>query len=75
MEIKYRLGYNTNNQAHSIFETTNKFKVTFRNIQKIENRLFNFIGLNIKYIDDEQQSKQYDIEMIKEINDCVLQST
>jgi len=74
-KIKYRLGYNTNNQSHSIFDTTNKFKVTFRNIQKIENRLFNFIGLNIKYIDDEQQSKQYDIEMIKEINDCVLQST
>lgn len=33
-KIKYRLGYNTNNQAHSIIETTNKFKVTFKNIQK-----------------------------------------
>lgn len=68
-KIKYRLGYNTNNQAHSISETSNKFKVTFKNIQKIENRLFNYIGLNIKYIDEEQHSKQYDIEMIKVIND------
>ena len=74
-KIKYRLGYNTNNQAHSIIETTNKFKVTFKNIQKIENSLFNFIGLNIKYIDGEQESKQYDIEMIKVINDCILNTS
>ena len=35
-KIKYRLGYNTNNQAHSISESSNKFIVTFKNIQKID---------------------------------------
>ena len=71
-KIRYRFGYNKRNQAHTIIETANKFHVSINNIKKTENKIFNFIGLNVQYLDNEQDIIEYDNFTIKNINDIEL---
>lgn len=50
-KIKYRFGYNKNLEVHTIADVSAKFNVSITNILNTENKLFNFIGLSIDYLE------------------------
>ena len=50
-KIKYRFGYNKNLEVHTIAAVSAKFNVSITNILNTENKLFNFIGLSIDYLE------------------------
>jgi len=71
-KIKYRFGYNKQIKVQTLQDTAKKFNVSVTNIQKTERKLFNFIGLNIEYVKDENKLIAYDNKMIQEINKIKL---
>lgn len=71
-KIKYRFGYNKQIKTHTLQDTAKKFNVSVTNIRETEKKLFNFIGLNIKYLKNENELVTYDSKMIQEINKIKL---
>ena len=67
-KIKYRLGYEDSN-IHSIEELIIKYDTTYYKYIVLENRVLNFIGLNINYIDSKLELLDYDNNKINAIHE------
>ncbi|MEG0266799.1 MAG: HNH endonuclease signature motif containing protein [Bacilli bacterium] len=71
-KIKYRFGYNSKKQVHTISETAKRYGVSANNIKNVEKKILNFIGLNLHYVDSEEEILQYDTSMVEFINDSEI---